>query len=169
MDDGELTNDTANADLQPNATYTWTNDSIPAVVYTFVTSGVVEGTAPTGLASPTGIAAGNHSTASSQDLVGSAVLPFRGELVGAVTAAGKLSLAFDGARVTHLLAGRYTITVTDRSSEKGFTLGEGKRAPVHVTGAAFVGKRSATLALTAGEAFFASRLTGPKIAFTVAG
>jgi hypothetical protein len=157
MDDGELTNNTDNADLLPSDTYTWRNDSNPAVVYTFATSSQVLGTAPAVLASTTGISSGTQSTASSQDVVGSAIIPFRGALIGAVNASGKLSLAYKGNNATSLPAGRYTITVSDASATNGFVLEKSKHPSVSLTGLAFVGKRSTTVNLTAGRWSLTSR------------
>jgi hypothetical protein len=89
--------------------------------------------------------------ATSQDIVGSAVLPFRGTLAGAVTAAGRLTLAYKGKSVSNLQAGRYKVAVDDRSSTNGFLLQKQKHAPVSVTGGMFLGRRSIAVNLTAGR------------------
>ena len=75
-----------------------------------------------------------------------------------MSAAGRLTLAYKGKSVTSLTAGRYTITVTDKSATNGFMLEKIKHAAVSVTGVAFVGKRSASVNLTAGKWFFTPRL-----------
>jgi hypothetical protein len=157
MTEGETTNDAVNAYLLPNSTYTWINTATPAVVYTFITSADVQGTPPAKTGS-SGLSSGTHSTSSSQDVVGSALVTFRGTLTGAVSAAGRLTLAYKGKSVTSLTAGRYTIAVTDKSSTNGFILKKIKRAAVSVTGVVFVGKRSASVDLTAGTWFFTPRL-----------
>jgi hypothetical protein len=91
---------------------------------------------------------------SNTGVVGSAVVPFRGTLTGLVSAAGSLGLAFNGKSVTHLAAGRYTVSVTDRSARSGFMLEKAKHAAVSVTGVSFVGKGSTSVDLTAGQWLF---------------
>jgi hypothetical protein len=145
-----------NAYFLPNSTYTWRNDANPAVVYTFKTSASVVGTPP-GQALP-GTSSGKGSTVSSQDPAGSAVLPFRGTLTGAVSASGTLTLAYKGKSVSSLKAGRYTIDVNDKSSTTGFMLQKVNHAVMSITGMTFVGKRSATVRLTAGKWLVIPRL-----------
>jgi hypothetical protein len=157
MSGGEVTSEFYNAYFAPNSTYTWRLDnSSNTSVYTFVTNSVVGGTPPSS-APATGTATGS-ATPTSQDIVGSAIAPFRGTLTGAVSQAGKLTLAFEGKSVTHLSAGRYTIAVTDRSGSGSFALEKkGKRSVVTVTGGSFVGKRSLTVDLTAGSWVFMAK------------
>ena len=137
------------ATFLPNTTYTWHLDRNEAIVYTFRTSAVVSGTAPG--TSTTGSQTGSNPTPTSQDIVGSAVAPFRGTLTAGVTAGGMLTLAYKGKSITTLKAGRYTVAVTDRSSSESFMLQKANREPVSLTGAAFIGKRSASVTLTAGK------------------
>ena len=140
----------------PNSTYTWRNNANPGVVFTFRTSASVVGTSQ-GQTSA-GTSSGKGSTVSSQDIAGTAILPFRGTLTGAVSAAGRLTIAYKGKSVTSLKAGKYTIAVTDKSSTNGFMLQKMKHKAVSVTGATFVGKRSASFQLTAGKWLVTSRL-----------
>ena len=133
----------------PNSTYTWHIDRAQSIVYTFRTSTDVVGTAASTGQSSTSAKSGTGAT--SQDVVGSALAPFRGTLAGAVTPAGSLRLAFKGKSVASLKAGRYAISVVDRSSASGFAVKKGKRSAVSVTGMAFIGKRTVTLNLTAGR------------------
>jgi hypothetical protein len=86
--------------------------------------------------------------------VGSALLPFRGTLSGAVRPSGRLTLAQRGKSVTHLRAGRYAISVTDTSTSKGFVLQKAGRRAVRVTGGAFVGRRTVSVNLTSGRWLF---------------
>jgi hypothetical protein len=139
-----------------NSTYTWRNDANPGIVYTFKTSADVAGTASA--SGTTGTSSGKTGTVGSQDLVGSAVVPFRGTLTGAVSATGRLTLAYKGKSVASLKAGRYTIAVTDKSSTNGFLLQKLKHTAVSVTGITFVGKRSSLIRLTAGHWIVAPRL-----------
>jgi hypothetical protein len=150
MSGGEVTSEFYEAYLAPNSTYTWRTDNAnPGVVYTFVTSGVVAGTAPAAPAAGGGTGAAVAPT--SQDIVGSAVVPFRGTLTGAVSAAGTLTVAFRGRSVTHLAAGRYAIVVSDQSATSGFVLAKAGHAAIPVTTGSFVGRRSLTVDLTPGQ------------------
>jgi hypothetical protein len=144
---GEVDTYVYDAYFLPNSTYTWRNDRNPGLAYTFVTSSAVVGTAP---APVTHGITGKHSTVSSQDLVGSGSMPFRGTLTGAVSAAGRLTIAYKGKSVSNLKAGRYVVSITDRSSTSGFLLRKLKRV-MELTGATFVGKRKASVQLTAGR------------------
>jgi hypothetical protein len=136
-------NDTATTEI-----YTWTSDAAPSVVHTFQTNATVVG-APPPDASKNGLSSSNHTTVSSTDLAASGILPFRGTLIGAVSASGRLTLAFNGKSIASLKVGQYTISITDKSSTSGFMLQKIKRV-VTLTGPAFVGKRLATVKLTAG-------------------
>ena len=149
LDGGETDHIEHVVHLLPNSTYTWSNDAFPSVIHTFQTSSIVVGTPPDD-ASKTGLASSKHTTVSSTSLVGSGVLPFRGTLTGAVSAAGRLTVAFKGKSIATLKPGEYKISVTDQSSTNGFLLQKIKRV-VTVTGPAFVGKRSASVKLTVGK------------------
>ena len=62
------------------------------------------------------------------DVVGSALLPARGTIVGAVSAAGRVTFAYKGKSVTHLKPGKYLFVVTDRSSSSGFLVQKASKA-----------------------------------------
>ncbi len=96
-----------------------------------------------------------------------ATLSFRGELLGAVSAAGTLTLRRNGKAVSSLLAGRYTFKVTDRSKTNGFTIQEIRQNATTVTGTSFTGKRSLTLALKSGQWFYYGSFVGKKSYFIV--
>jgi hypothetical protein len=147
---GETDVHTLYATFVPNATYTWRSDRNTSLVYTFRASSDVVGTPSTGSGS-SGTSTGSNTKPTSQDITGSAIAPFRGTLTGAVSAAGRLTIAFKGKSVASLKAGRYTVAVTDRSSTDGFLLQKPTRKTVSVTGAMFVGKRSLSVTLTAGR------------------
>jgi hypothetical protein len=157
MTAGEVDMTSQEAYFRPSSTYMWRNSLFPSVLHTFVTTATAEGSVP--VATPPG-AANSKSTVSSKDIVGSGNAPFRGTLAGTVDPAGKLSLAFKGRGLTSLKAGRYTITVTDRSGSSGLLLQKAKRAAVAITGPTFVGKRSASVTLTPGRWSFATRAGG---------
>jgi hypothetical protein len=165
LTEGELDNDSINAYFQPNSTYTWRNREVPGAIFTFVTSSDVQGSPPP-VAGPKGNQASNHTTVKSTDFVGSAILPFRGTLTGVVSAAGRLSLAYKGKSVASLQAGRYTISVTDRSTTSGFLVQKLRHAITTITGRTFVGRQSTKLELTAGKWVFAP--SGGKQSYTIA-
>jgi hypothetical protein len=175
LQSGEEVSDGDAADFQPNATYTWRNGSTnPPVNYTFVTSGQVVGTPP-GPTPVTPVETGSNKSESNSDPLGAAGAGsagkalLRGTLAGTVTAAGRLTLLRGGKPVTRLTAGRYTLTVSDRSTTDGFMLGNTSHHELSLTGAAFVGKRSASVDLTAGRWFLDALPAGPKTYFTVVG
>ena len=148
MNGGEVDASSFNAYFLPNSTYTWRTDrGLSSAVHTFATSSSVAGSV--------GVQSGTTTTSSagkptSDDIVGSDVAPYRGTLTGVVSAGGRLTVAFNGKSVTTLKPGRYTISVTDRSSSSGFLLQKAKQKATSITGAAFIGKHSAKVDLTAG-------------------
>ena len=85
------------------------------------------------------------------NIVGSDVVLFRGTLTAVLSPAGRLSVSFQGQNVASLRAGQYRVAVTDESSRSGLTLEKGAARPLKLTAAAFVGKHTATLRLTAGR------------------
>jgi len=152
----------------PNSTYTWREPDFPGVVGTFVTSGAVEGT-PTpsmGSSSPTASSSGSSQQVGNQQSIGSAAstVPFRGTLLGSVSRSGSLDLAFKGKDVVRLLAGNYTITVTDHSAKSRFILQETLQPPITISG---LGKHTLTLDLTAGKWSFTPSILGKRTYFTV--
>jgi hypothetical protein len=152
MTGGELNYDSRDVYFAPNSTYTWRNFGTPGVVHTFATSASVQGTPPI---SGGATASKAGSTVSSQDVVGSSLLPVRGTLTGAVAASGRLSLARGGKSVTRLSPGRYKIIITDTSTSKGFVLQKAGRRAVSLTGGTFVGRRTVSVNLTTGKWLFA--------------
>ena len=154
---GETDVHTLYATFLPNATYTWHSDRNTSVVYTFRASSDVVGT-PSSSSSTSGSSSGSNAKPTSQDITGSAVAPFRGTLTGAVSAAGRLTIAFKGKSVTSLKAGRYTVAVSDRSSTNGFLLQKPRHTALTVAGTTFIGKRSLSVTLTAGKWLVLPRL-----------
>jgi hypothetical protein len=133
--------------LQPNSTYTWRNSQFPNVPHVFQTNGNVIGTqAPRVVWTPPKGAKGSANSS----IIGSAALPNRGTVTAAVTAAGKITLAYKGKPVTKLARGKYTITVDDQSKSAGFVLAKGKVGTLNLTDIAFVGKRTAFVTLARG-------------------
>jgi hypothetical protein len=134
--------------FQPSSTYTFRNDSRPALVWTFATSSATLGTpAPATTTTQTAPRGGQVST----DIVGSGVAPFRGSLLGTVSAGGAVDLTLEGRRLPTLHRGRYAITVADASARAGLVLQRLRRKPETLTGSSFVGKRTVTLDLEPGQ------------------
>jgi hypothetical protein len=84
-----------------------------------------------------------------------------------VSARGTLTLTLDGKAVTEIKAGRYKVSVVDKSHKDGFTIQQVSKLPTTVTGLTFVGKRSATLVLSAGQSLFYPDFAGKKSYFLV--
>lgn len=154
--------------FQSSSTYTYRDDNHPNVIWTFVTD-AGSPSAGASSSSSTGTSSGAKSAkpASSSDIVGSAILPFRGTLAAVVSAAGKVTLTYKERSVQKLTSGRYTVAVIDRSTKGGFTLQRATKRPISLTGPVFVGKRAEILSLTQGQWLF---FTGgsPKHSFSVA-
>jgi hypothetical protein len=165
MSEGAVLKATQSANFTPTSTYTWIDDAFPNVVHTFSTSSDVISVPPPVTTTTTTSSPPKGKAVVSQDVVGSEVVPFRGTLTGGVSASGMLALAYNGKSVGSLKAGRYRIAVTDGSSTKGFVLQKAGHKAIAVTGATFMGKRAASMNLTAGKWLFAP---GPgKTAYTV--
>jgi hypothetical protein len=163
LNEGESDHVEYNANFLPNSTYVWSSDAVPGVFHTFVTSSDVVGTAPPRPAG--GLTSGNHTTVKSTDFVGSSILPQRGTVTAAVSAAGTLSLTYQGKSIASLKAGRYTISVTDKSSTSGFAVKKLRHATTTITGRTFIGKRSTKVELTAGKWVFSP--SGGKRSYTI--
>jgi hypothetical protein len=144
--------------LQNGGTYTVQDDLDPADHHqTMVASNAapaVSSTATTPAPSPQ--PGGKTPAPRSSDIVGSQVLPFRGDLDAIVYSGGKVSLSRFGKSVSSLKAGRYTFSVDDESKAKGFTLQALHKRPLTLTSARFTGSHDVTLALKAGRWFFYS-------------
>jgi hypothetical protein len=147
MNGGEVDASTFNAFFLPNSTYTWHTDrGLSSAVHTFTTSGTVAAPAA-GQTTTTTTPVTSSGTPTSNDIVGSAIAPYRGTLTAAVGPSGTLSVQ---QYAPTMKAGRYKLTVTDRSATRGLRLAKANAKPVSITGAAFVGKRTATVTLSAG-------------------
>jgi hypothetical protein len=142
--------------FQPNSTYTYRDDFQPSLVRFFSTTSTTISSAGTGGGTSAGSTAtkGGASPATSQDIVGSGVVPFRGALDAIVFKGGKLSLSRNGKAVASLKTGRWTFAVDDESKAAGFTVKSLRGKPVSVTSAAFVGSHSVTVLLKPGRWFF---------------
>jgi hypothetical protein len=152
--------------FQPSATYTAQDNTNQAGSRTtFTTQATGAPVAPTAPYSGQATGKGTSST----DIVGSGLkgAAFRGTLAAAVSSAGKLALTFKGKPVATLKAGSYKVSVLDKSPRAGFVLQEIRRAAATVTGKAFVGRKTTTIDLKAGQWFFYPRAGGAKSYFLV--
>jgi hypothetical protein len=178
MTDGEDLSASYVETFLPSSTYSYQDDDQPGLVWSFATGAAAAPPATT-IPTPTppppaqsgSKGSGGGGAGSSPSLLGPPLVagrsPLVGSLVGTVSAAGALTLRFEGKEVTTLAAGRYRITVSDASRTRGFILQELDRPAITVTGPAFVGTRTATLALTRGRWVYYPSFTGKKTSFVV--
>jgi hypothetical protein len=158
LDDGEVQSTGFNAYFAPNSTFTWRDTGITGTVNTFSTSNTILGTSPAVGSNQAPVTSGGTNSTST-DVVGSKTAMSKSsrpltKIVGTITAAGKLSVALDGKSVTTLLPGMYSFVVTDRSSVDGFLLRKAGQRTIVLTGAAFTGRRTTKIDLTAGRWLF---------------
>jgi hypothetical protein len=152
--------------LAPSSTYTFADDRQPNVPHVVFSTAASASAAAGSQTTPAG--GSSTGTTSNTPVVGSDLKPllFRGNLAASVAGGGKVTLTAGGTHVLKLVAGRYRVTVTDRTAKAGFVVkGAGKPA-ITLTGVPFVGKRTVTVLLRAGEWDFYSP-TGKKTPFTV--
>jgi hypothetical protein len=139
--------------LQPASTYTMVDQTHPTepIVITTTATGSSSSLLPATMTSaPLPITATSQS-----DLIGShtraTTPPFRGMLHAAVTAAGRVTLAFGGSAVTTLKAGRYTVVLSDRFTKGGVALRASGGTSQTLAAGAFAGSRGVRVTLTAGQ------------------
>jgi hypothetical protein len=163
---GESPSATHRVTFQPSSTYTWRNTEQPSTVFSFsTTSGTI--TQPTiGGSGSSSSSTSGTKTSTSKDLVGSQHVAFRGTLSGNVSTTGKLTLTYLGKAVGSLRSGSYKVSVLDETSNAAFYLQRRNSAAKRVSGAGYVGKRSVTLTLKAGQWSFYST-PGKKTYFIV--
>ncbi len=171
---GSAVQATWTATFQPGSTYVYQDDLNPTTLHeVFGTpgSGATSTTVPSG---PSGgpsssgsVGPGPSPKPTDNNIVGSAIIPFRGTLVGAVGRTGKLTLTTKGRAVSRLKSGRYRFTVTDSNRTGGFIVQKVRKGATTVTGVSFVGKRSSTVNLTAGQWLYYATFVGKKTYFIV--
>lgn len=139
--------------LQPSATYSAQDENQPSVAHaSFTTLATGTPTIPPALV-------GSGKGIPSTDYLGSGVKQVEGTLKGTISSAGTPTLTLAGKPVSTLKPGRYTFSVTDRSSKASFgVLGPTSTTKDALTGVKFVGKRTQTLLLKAGRWMFYSSL-----------
>jgi hypothetical protein len=151
--------------LQAASTYVAEDTGTPSTrrVFTTSPSGSSSGLLGTGGGGSQG---GNSKGTVQRDLVGSAIVPYRGKLLATVGRAGKASLERGGKRVASLKVGRYDIRVDDAAARAGFFVQRRSRKAVTVTTLPFVGRRTERVTLTPGKWTFFSKV-GRATEFTV--
>jgi hypothetical protein len=141
--------------LQPAATYVATDLRNPAR-FRIVFSTSASGSSSSLVGQTPSTATGKGQTI--PDPVGSAVLPFRGVLALAVATSGPLRLEAKGKAVHSLRAGRYRLDVRDGSPHAGLVLTRPNGHVMSLSGTAFVGTRTRTIALQNGTWRFQAAL-----------
>lgn len=161
------------AAFQPGGTYTAQDNNQPSVARAvFSTTTVGTAPSPTAPYTSTGTGKGSQQTGlvgSSANSTTSTSDPLRGTLDATVSPAGKPKLTFKGKVVTTLKAGRYTVSVVDQSKTSGFIIQETRKASTTAAGISFVGRRTVTIDLQAGQWFFYPTFIGAKSYFIVTG
>jgi hypothetical protein len=150
---GEALGAQATETLAPSSTYVATDLRNPAR-YRAVFSTAASGSSST-LVGQAGSTAGGKGQ-SSGDLVGSAILRYRGVLAVTLGPSGAVRLAAKGKAVRSLKAGRYDLALDDRTAHGGLTVHKPNRSVLTLTGGAFVGKRTTRVALRPGTWRFSS-------------
>jgi hypothetical protein len=155
LDDGDSAADQLQATLAAGS-YTAVEDRRPTLRTVFTVAAGAATTGGGGLpatsSSPTATKTPTKPDVNT-DLVGSKVA---GTLSGGVDTRGRLTLTYKGKPVGSLKAGRYRITVLDETSKSGFTIQKLGKAATSVTTKPYLGKRSVTLTLKAGQWFYYS-------------
>ena len=175
LGEGDETEDLSTQHFAVGASYTATDNTVaPGTTITFGTSStpVSASTGPSSSSSsnasnPKGTPSINSPTKQEASTPTSKPIVDRGTLEGVVSASGSLSLSFNGKPVAEIATGRYKVQVVDRSHKDGFTIQQVSKLPTTVTGVSFVGKRSATIVLTAGQSLFYPFFAGKKSYFLV--
>jgi hypothetical protein len=139
--------------LLPGSTYVATDLRNPAryrAVFSTSTSG-----SSSSLVTETPSTAGGEGQ-SSHDLVGSAILAYRGVLDVAVGGGGAPSLRAKGKAVRSVKAGRYDLAVVDTTPQTGLAVRRPNKSVLTLTTGGFVGRKATRLALRPGTWRFSS-------------
>ncbi|HWE81657.1 MAG TPA: hypothetical protein VG265_08390 [Gaiellaceae bacterium] len=155
--------------LQPSSTYVAQDLNQPVSKISFATTATG---APAQVSLPTNTVTHTTTTSSTGSPVGTDVstkakAAFRGTLDATVNSSGKPTLTFKGKSVSQLLAGKYTLEVVDHSKSGGFVLQEPPKLATTASTVPFIGKKTLTVNLTAGQALFFPTFIGKKTYFIV--
>ena len=169
LQQGDGTQEVTTQNFASGGSYTATDNTVaPGTTIAFTASSTPVSAGSSASSSPSSSGTGKGSTSSSPigSLAGSSTttLKFKGDLVGAVSAAGKLTMTFKGKPVVSLSQGKYTLKVTDKSTKAGFIVaGGGKKVTVTTVG--YKGSKSVTLNVTNGQWDYASKAGATRIYF----
>jgi len=169
---GGLQSPTWTVTFQPGSHYRFQCDDHPDFMYgEFNTSGTGGGgSTDSGGSSSGGSTSGGSSSSGSGTVsnTGTKSAAVLGTLIGRVNPAGQLVLTYGGIPVKKVKAGRYKVTVADRTPKRSFVVGKAGGAATTIGGVAFVGTKTVTLNLTTGKwTFYASGGTRSPSSFTV--
>ena len=145
--------------LQSGSTYKFVCDNHPDFMYgNFQTSGTSSGGSSGGSTSggstSGGSSSGGSSSGGTKSAGGSssgANTGLSGTLAGTLAAAGAATLKLGGKPVSVLDAGRYKVTVADKTSSRSFVLQKKGGKAITISSPTFVGTHSVTVTLTAGQ------------------
>jgi hypothetical protein len=135
----------------PGSTYVAQDGNQPTVARKAFTTAASGSSTPVSSSSSSSSSSSTGKGAVQKQLVGSAVVPFRGALAAAVGATGSLTLRTKGKPVGTLEAGLYTFTVHDNSATSGFSIQRLKASPTTLTGVGYKGTHVKTVNLKAGQ------------------
>jgi hypothetical protein len=158
---GTLTSDQTTVTLLPSSTYTAVDANHPQTM-TFVFSTAATGSSSSLLLPGASTYAVPSAPTSSQSLIGSAIVPYRGSLQATVSAPGRTALLRAGRAVGRLAAGDYEIVVRDASRRSGFALAKAGHRPITITTVAFEGSKTARVDLSAGAWTFSAGSGKPR-------
>jgi hypothetical protein len=163
---GDSTQEITNQTIASGGSYTASDNTVPpGSTITFSGS-----TTPNSSSSSSSSSSSGASPGASQSPIGSEAgsssskLTFKGNLVGTVTAAGKLTLTFKGKAVATLAQGQYQLKVTDKSTKSGFIV-DGGGHKMTVTTPAYKGSKTITLNVTSGQWYYTGKAGVEKIYF----
>jgi hypothetical protein len=173
---GDGTQEVTTQNFGASSSYTAIDNTVaPGTTITFSTSTTpVAGSSSSTSSSSSSSSSGKGSSASQSPLgtaaggSSSSTLKFKGDLVGVVSPAGKLTLTFKGKPVASLAQGQYKLTVSDKSTKSGFIV-DGGGHKVTVSTPSYKGPKSVTLNLTSGQWYYASKAGATKIYFVSTG
>lgn len=148
--------------LLPSATYTLVDNNDPAganATFTTLASGAPVDPATTeGSGEPTSLGSSQPQSTSSD---------FRGALSATVGPHGSVAMSFHGRHVGVLKAGRYRVTVINRSRTSGFILQQINEPYKLLVGIGAVGTHTMMVTLAPGQWLFSPHFTGRKGWFNV--
>lgn len=131
--------------LATNSTYVFQDDRQPGLARVVILT-----TSSTAAGSTTAVGAASTGTSGNSSIVGAKTVPNQGGLVATIPASGAITLTRDGKPAVKIPAGRYAITVRDRSDSRGLVLRHGKTKTV-ITTASYQGKTVASVIVSKGS------------------